>query len=300
MSYSSLRKGKSVAQSLAVTVPWMLAIVLAVGASSAWASIAYDIDKDWTLYGHLSQYDESVVPQEIRPWACVPVATANSFVYLQNKYPGVYDNLLVPGGDIGAVVTILAGVDYMNTIAGIGTWYDMGIYGKQKYLEEVAPGLTIYGAQLTSTWAFPGDRPGEQIPPIDKPSWVQDDMYPTWEFLHDNLVACEDVEIGINEDSWGHCLTLTSFHWIDANEDYIIQQTETAWIDYVDPATGGLAYSDIWQDAKGSPIFVDYGGSTATLTMAMRESPIPEPATIIVWSLLGVVAYGFWRRRRAA
>ena len=31
-------------------------------------------------------------------------------------------------------------------------------------------------------------------------------------------------------------------------------------------------------------------------------SPVPEPATIIVWSLLGLAAagYGVWRRKRAA
>ncbi len=297
MNYRSLCKGRSAARFVAVAMPWMLAITLAFGASSAWASIAYNIDKDWTLYGHLNQYDGSVVPQEIRPWACVPVATANSFVYLQNKYPGVYDNLLVSDGDIGAVATTLASVDYMNTIVGIGTWYDMGIYGKQKYMEEFAPGLTSYGAQLTGAWAFPG-RPDEQIPPIDKPNWVQDNIYPTWEFLYDNLVACEDVEIGINDGDWGHCLTLTSFHWIDANEDGIIQETETAWIDYVDPATGGLAYSDIWQTTKGGSIYVQYGATEATLTMAMKESPIPEPATIVVWGLLLAAGFVYYRRQR--
>ena len=166
-------------------------LILTVSASAE--AITYDIEKEINLYGNLNQ---NIVPI----WgnvACAPTAAVNSFVYLQNKYPGVYDNKLVPAqgqdldgdGDVDqtdhmiAVVQTLGGANYMNTVANNGTFSDDFIYGKSKYIEEKVPGWTIYEAQ--SKWAW-------QRPPIPKPNWVQT-IDPTWEFLYGELVDCEDV-----------------------------------------------------------------------------------------------------------
>jgi hypothetical protein len=133
-----------------------------------------------------------------------------------------------------------------------------------------------------------------------KPVWVQDNTYPTWQFLYNNLVACEDVEICINDGSWGHCLTLTSFHWNDLNNDGIIQAVEGATIDYIDPATGlWVAASPIWQGLGNNFLSVGYGNfPNATLSMAMKES-IPEPSTLVMLlaaGIAGLLALSRWRR----
>ena len=140
-------------------------------------------------------------------------------------------------------------------------------------------------------------RPVDQIPPIEKPDWVDDGTIPTWQFLFDELVACEDVEILIVDEPWGHFLTLTSFSWTDTNDDGIIQQAEGATIDYIDPVTGGVAVSPIKQNFLGDVIWVNYSETfpNAQLVMAVAESPVPEPAEL---GLIGIVVLAFGRRRR--
>jgi len=301
-----------VRSSLAVAL--LLGLALPVLGSPALPP-SYDVQTQLNLYGYLAQNDVSVQPAEIQNYACVPTAVANSLVYLQNKYPGAYGTSLVPdvnlsgtldNPDIGAVASKLATNAYMNTkstINGGGTWYDMGIYGKQKYIEEVAPGKTTYAAMLSTTWDYGGiDRAPGEYPPIPKPDWVQQNTLPTWRFLYDNLKDGEDVEIGINEADWGHCLTLTSFHWTDTNSDNIVQFSEGATIDYIDPATGAWVNgASIYQASDGLGGYLpyltipygDYGG--ATLNMAMKESP--EPGTLALL-LSGSVAVLFMLRRR--
>jgi hypothetical protein len=282
--------------------------VLVLGlAMPAWGVI-YNVQENQNLYGHLSQNDPSVVPAAIRNVACVPVAVANSLTYLENKYPGTYNRKLIPEiappngqidlAEIGSVASILAGPNYMNTkVLTGGTWQDMAIYGKHKYIEQVAPGVTVYAAQMSGTWAWPG-RPADETPPIPKPVWVQDNTFPTWQFLYNNLVDREDVEICINEGDWGHCLTLSSFHWDDANNDGIIQQAEGAIIDYIDPATGLLAQSPIFQIQGNNFLSVSYGQfAAATLTMAVKES-VPEPATILLLGMSALGLFYMWRRQK--
>jgi hypothetical protein len=298
--------------SLAVAL--MLGLVLpALGQSNV-----YDVQTQVNLYGWLAQNDPSVQPPGIQNFACVPTAVSNSLVYLQKMYPGTYGTSLIPDtnqsgaidtAEIGAVASTLASNLYMNTknsINGGGTWYDMGIYGKHKYLEEVAPGKTTYAAMLSTVWDYQGnDRPAaDEYPPIPKPDWVQQNTFPTWQFLYQNLVDGEDVEIGINEGDWGHCLTLTSFHWTDANNDGIIQFAENATIDYVDPATGvWVPANPIYQMSDGhggwAPyLTVPYGTfNGATLCMAMKES-VPEPGTVALLLAAGITGLFVLRRRR--
>ena len=285
----------------------VLTIGLVLGLGGARAAV-YDIQKPLNLYGNLNQ---NAIPAPLGASACGPTAAVNSYVYLEQQYPGIYGRKLVPdtipGGyqqaELIAVAQSLAAVGYMNTMvvgAGVntGTYDDMFIYGKYQYIEDNAPGTTVYSAQLSSTWQWPGapPRPADQIPPITKPDWVQENTIPTWDFLYDELVACEDVEILIIDDAWGHFLTLTSFSWNDANNDGVIQQAEGATIDYIDPATGLPGLSPIMQQGLGTVIFVSYPNfPNARLVMAVAESPVPEPGGLAV---IGVALLAAFRRRR--
>jgi hypothetical protein len=265
---------------------WTLAFVGLT--TSAYAATVYDIDKDPThiLYGTLNQ---NAVPL----WgnvACAPAAAVNSFVYLQNKY-NIYGNkLVIPNNQAGmiAAVQTLGTAPYMNTIANGGTFNDDFIYGKWLYLEQNAPGLTVYEAQDFFGWNV--QRNGQ---PIAKPAWVNQ-MTPTWNFLWKELVACEDVEIALEylnpdptRDATGHMLTLASFHWTDANSNGFIEQAEGATIDYVDPWTGAPGVSALWQNPLGGRLETSYGGG-GWIHLAVSESPIPLPPAL--WSGLALFA----------
>jgi hypothetical protein len=286
----------------------ILAVVLVILLFSVSAlATEYSIQKETDLYGNLDQDD---IPS-IGSVACGPTAAINSFVYLENKYSSYFggQNSIIPNqsqdmdndGDIDyyddliAAGQTIAGANYMNTKLSIGgTWDDMMIYGKYQYLQDNTNKLIDYGAQLSSIWAWQGSRPQDEIPPIAKPAWVMDNTVPTWDFLYNNLLDCEDVEILINYTSGeegGHFLTLSSFHWNDVDEDGIIDQVENATIDYIDPATGAWGQSPIWH-SSGS-IVGTYSSLPFEITMAVKES-IPEPATIALLGLGGILL----RKRR--
>ena len=257
-------------------------------------AITYDIQKDWTLYGDLNQ---NTIPG-IGSMACGPTAAVNSFVYLQNSYPDIYDHDLVPdlhstpdvyeNDELVTVAEILA-YDYMHTDITDGTWSDWFLYGKWDYIEEKAPGSTIYAAQKISAWSRP---------PVPKPSWVSN-VWPTWSFLYDELAASEDVEILIN-GTYDHYLTLTSFYWDDLDSDGIIDGAEDAWIGFIDPWTGAWGISDIWHvDYLGeSVIATNYDGGLFAITMAAGESPVPEPTTALLLAA-GLAGLAATRRRRS-
>ena len=246
---------------------------------------------------------------------CGPTAVVNSLAYLQNQYPGVYGSSpLIPSqsqdldgsgivdfyDDMIAVAQTLAGPGYMNTKTNLfgggtkGTWADMLIYGKHLYVEQQASGQTIYAAQMSGIWASPGTRPIGQIPPIAKPSWVQENIDPTWNFLYNQLASGEDIEILVDWEEGGHYLTVNGFHWNDINGDQIIDQSETATFDYIDPATGSSGVSSIWQTSAGGILKTNYA-TNSEIMMAVSES-IPEPATVL---LLGLGSIILTRRRRA-
>ena len=295
--------------------------------STAMAQVDYTILKDQLLYGNLDQDD---IPQGGQ-FMCGPTAAINSFKYLENAYPAIYGNSLIPVGASGGVDLDLDGnVDsyddmiavamivgdqpkpvppavpqFMNTKAvlaggGSGTWDDMFIYGKQAYIESVLPGQTVYAAQLKSQWAWPGPpaRPADEIPPIPKPAWVQDLTQPDAVFLALELAACEDVEILIVDGDWGHYLTVTGIQWLDANSDGLINvNVENAVLHYIDPCTGLAGASPIGgQNVVGDPVRVSYGNfPMAELVMTVSESPIPEPVTL---SLLVLGGLGMLLRRK--
>jgi hypothetical protein len=284
-----------------------LAVVVLLGATPTTSgAVLYSIEKDVELYGNLDQDD---IPNggEVD---CGPTAAINSFVYLQNKYPGIYDSNLA--GDTYAdyinAAVLISTAAYMNTQPPGGTWDDMFIYGKYHYIEEKVPDVTIYQAQMLGMWGFPGNppnvRPPDQIPPIMKPEWVTDQIYPVWQFIFTELFHCEDVEILINWEGGGHYLTLTGFIFDDIDNDGVIEQDdgENAVISYIDPATGLPGSSNAWNVAVTGPygpyeLMTDYE-SGAIVTMAVSESPIiPEPATLVMIGMGLTALAGVVRRR---
>jgi hypothetical protein len=287
----------------------VMGLVAFASVSQANDPVLYHVEKDVDLYGNLDQ-DDIPGGGEVD---CGPTAAVNSFVYLENKYPITYDRSLVPDTEIPPdgirdydelvnAALMLAGANYMNTKPPGGTWYDMFVYGKYRYIEDQIPGVTAYQSQMLWAWGFPGInpvRPADEIPPIPRPDWVTDLMYPTWQFIFTELHDCEDVEILLSWEGGGHFLTLTGFNWNDADGDGIIDPEEGATMMYIDPATGDPSATGIWNVAVDSEYEIMTNYETGSvITMAVSESPIiPEPATIamVAMGMFGVI--GLVRRK---
>jgi hypothetical protein len=283
---------------------------------------SYHIEKPQELYGHLDQHDVDLVWGNV---ACCPTGATNSLLYLQNQYPGIYDQKLVPKqdqdldgdgdkdqyDDLIAVAGKLASpgsTAYMNLKPGSGVWTDWFVYGKQKYIEEQAPGMTIYHAQFLDAWRNPDPNPevpdpAVYGPPMSRPAYVEDTL-PTWDFLYYELVKCEDVEIMVRwQTSGGHCLTLKSFDWDDLDGDGIIEAGENTGgtnptLDFVDPWDGQCHVAQmLHQDGK---IWIDYEFGKGWIGAAIAQSPIPEPFSIVFLggTFGGVLLCRVWRRRK--
>ena len=182
-----------------------------------------------------------------------------------------------------SVANTLASPAYMScSICGGGTFIDDFIYGKQKYIDQVAPNTTRYAAQEPFAWNV--IRGGVAQP---KPAYIQA-VNPTFNFLFNELSDGEDVEILINGD-FNHYLTLTSFSW-----DTVLM---SGTMDYIDPGTGQHGISDISQ--IGNLINTNYGGGSSNIVAAVTES-VPEPSSLALL-FIAFVGLGFtwcWRLDR--
>jgi len=282
-----------------LTVCVLASALVVVFGSVSYSAVVVEFEKPCELYGHV--WNEGGI--------CGAAATINSFVYLQNKYPGVYDHKLVKDYNGDQVVDVYDWEEARDELA-YGWDGRTGMYGvnnpiaatartiwehKVYWIEDHAPGSTIFHGQIntdTTNWYY-SDA-------------IQGGMYPEWGFLWDELWACEDIELGIRPCTGsgdGHVVTLTGLSFSDNDEDGVWSVGDTPYaLKYLDPNApdeciwadiiecplepGALAFT--WWQAN-EPYYVDF---------AYAESPIPEPATIIVWGLLGMLAAGFAYRRQ--
>ena len=270
----------------------MLAAALVLAASAAaQASTVYSVAIGYGLYGHLNQSDVTALGAGAAGAnSCVPTAVTNSFVHLQNQYGSVYGTTLVPTTAKAAAEDLAQ--NYMGTTNAAGTSGNGWIDGKYNYMEAKAAGRTGYAAQ-TSDGYYTGAN-----------TFVAKNTDPRWRFLYDALTAGKDIELGIvpNAAGIGHAITLSSFTWTDANDDGIIQQSEGAQIDFIDPgAPGALTYKNIWQTSLNGILNIDYGNGY-TIVLAISETAVPLPtAGLAGLSLLAAIAaFARIRRRRAA
>jgi hypothetical protein len=270
----------------------LAALAIALGAPAPRASakvIAYM--ENPKLFGTLDQH-ETNCPDV----GCGPTAAVNSYVYLQNAFPNVYKNQLVPTQN-GMNPTTLEQQDVANNLgtnymknccatANEGTAIGDFILGKMDYIEAPLmkdgvegagdPGVTIYAAQIAGRWA----KVIPNHPNAAKPSWVQAQTTPTLDFIATQLKDKEDVEILLdNNDGKVHYVTLTGISYDDT--------TNKGTFDYVDADDGSRGQNKIL--GLGGDMFIqtDYelDDTNTEIVGVVSESAVPEPGT---WLLLGV------------
>ncbi len=259
------------------------ALVVLAASGNAWATIVYDASIDQALYGHIDQANVPLNPGGGGQNSCVPTAVMNSFIYLQNRFPSLYGTTLT-----GANATTAAsdlGNNYMGSTSTNGTSANGWIDGKIRYVNEKAPGTTIFAGQSS---VYTGAN--ASVAKID----------PTIAFLLAELQHGEDIEIGIVPVTGGigHALTLTSLHWEDVDEDGTFNGDDAATIDGIDPAHGVAFVKTLF---PGANIGVDYipGGNARdyNLVLAITESAVPEPLTML-GLFLGLGSVGNYIRSR--
>ncbi len=228
---------------------------------------------------------------------CAPTATVNSFKFLENMYPNVYDNKLT-NRDIIQTRDDLVGL--MGTCPNTGTqpknWWE----GKIQWIEDHAPGRTSYGGMV--------------MPFIDVSTWNKKDLlsntFPTFNWLFQQLKDGEDVELAIYGSNFGHALTLTSLKFEDSMDDSSFQNgiwdpgVELAQIDYLDPNNPTqLFWSDLSLNLDGSLNFLWNNGGANTpenvyIGLAFKESPIPEPSAVLGILVIGGLGFSATLKRK--
>jgi len=273
-----------------------------------------EVELDADLFGRLDQ-QTTACPNT----SCGPSAAINSFVFLQNRYPDLYDHKLVPsttaapGGGPGVpslddqknAAEVLGGVPYMGTCVACGatgTYVEDFILGKRDYIEAKVPGKTIYHAQIGHKWRETieetDDTPAGTHPMTPKPDFVQDERPPELPFLAAELKKGQDIELFMFGPDGAHYITLTGLSFDDT--------TNQGTMKFVDPWGGEIGSATILGLSDGF-IHTNYTlGSDGEDAMgfvgsAIIESPVPEPARIALLllglALLACVARGRIARR---
>jgi hypothetical protein len=266
-------------------IVWTSFLLVLGFAVPAFAGAIYDKQWDPGLYGGLDQHSTHCADL-----ACGPASAVNSFVFLQNMYPEIYGNSLAGDNYETWVDTANKLLDphYMDCDCGNGgTTIDNFISGKENYLNDVVPGTTIVHFQNLFD--------------------VTNPIKPTWQFLYDELVRGQDIEIlvGFYDETGrngGHYVTVSGFYFSDTSGDGEIQaDDETATLFYVDPDDGNAHNSTLGMK-NGFLDLMGYSDKYDTyIEAAVAESPVPVPEPLTLsFFVAGLVGTAMLRGRKKA
>lgn len=252
--------------------------------ASATAGTLYQVEQNRSSFGWLNQYslDEAQFGF-IGPEACAPTSSTNGMTFMQNTY-GRYFGTKLTGTTYQSWIaadTTLIGDNYYDTNTQVGTFQDRIPYGLDKYIvgDKGFDLVSVTGMVPEIVWEF--TPAGITRTPLPRPGSIQDKT-PSWQFIAESLRAGNPTIITMvyPDKSGGHTPLVTGFNWNDANNDGIIQKSEGATLQILDPLDssetypngepgGGAKFTEvaIWNegDQEGGDLLLDYVQYTGNL-----------------------------------
>ncbi|MGA2723404.1 MAG: PEP-CTERM sorting domain-containing protein [Bryobacteraceae bacterium] len=246
--------------------------------------VPFDYSEDFNYFGEQVNLCPPTNPKGI----CAAVSAINSFIYLENQYPGVYGVKLTPNvvGPVGAETDAQDATAFGVTGWQVGTNpVRQGYYPRpgganpdyiatlMDWVNDYAPGTSVFAAM------YPGSG---GLPDV---AW-----------LAQQIQSREDVEFFVSGPGFYHAATLTGIACGDYN------YTDCS-ITYQDPNTPSVnQMTSIFIGTGGALQFTGLPGSSYTPTVsivaAFSESPVPEPATLFLTGAVVIFLAGRRMRHR--
>ena len=239
------------------------------------APTPFDFSEDFSNFGRQPNFCPATNPKGV----CAAVAAINSFFFLENQYPAIYDNKLTPNG---------AGAKPNQT-----DMTDATEFGTDGWQVGANPARAGY-------YTRPGDAYTDYV--ATKQDWINDRApgttsvegrfadsggVPDVQWLAEQIQKGQDVEFFVQGMDFFHALTLVGVACLDNN----FTECSLGYQDPNDPST--LQSAALSEGAGGILQFTGLPGSkfdgAVSITGAFAESPIPEPAYLC---LLGMLMLG--------
>jgi len=262
------------------------------------AGTLYQIEQNKDKFGWLNQYslDEAQFGF-IGPEACAPTSSVNGMFFLQNSYE-LYFNTKLTGTSYQSWIaadTKLINDEYFDTNTRIGTYQDRIPFGLEKYIVDHKGFdlISVTGMVPDLVWEFSASNEGRT--PLPRPSLIQDQK-PTWEFIAESLREGHPTLMTMVYPDFksGHTVVLAGLNWNDVNGDKIIQKSEGATIQIVDPLdpseiyvegepVGGTKITNaaIWNDPDSGDLLIDYMQYTGDLPYDSNDYALVANADIL-------------------
>ena len=212
---------------------------------------------------------------------CAAVAAINSFIFLENQYPAIYDNLITPNIQ-GAKPNQTDPTDRDNF--GVNGWQVAGKPARQGYYSR--PG-SVGGDYVQTKMDWINDyAPGTTIFNSYFLGSAQNDRLPTIEDLANEIQHGEDVEFFVDGGTAGnHALTLTGI-------SCMLNNFTNCSITFLNDGVP-VGATSITLGPNGLEVDTGFGNIYA----AFSESPVPEPSTMVSTGT-ALILLGYLGRKR--